>query len=179
LLTNFIHPVNLIENTTVYTKPKLECFTLAALDLANSYTLSSAPVHGDSTLFDEPISEHVKSDTTEDLTYLDPEVTPLPSIPAKSFMYVYPLDNKQDIEFCADRLEPLNYVWKALKIFIARPFVTSQYDFTLPPLWSGNEPSGRKELFTVPYRPTPDSNEELERSYVEKFELEFIHFKGK
>jgi hypothetical protein len=68
-------------------------------------------------------------------------------------------------------------VWKTLKIFIAHPFVISQFDFTLPPLWSGNQPASHKGLFTVSYSPTPEFNEEVERNYTEKFELEFINFK--
>ena len=63
-------------------------------------------------------------------------------------------------------------------MFIVHPFVTSQYDFTLPPLWSGSEPSSRKDLFTPPYSPTSDLNEEQDKAYTEKFDLEFILFKG-
>eukprot|EP00026_Physarum_polycephalum_P000335 Phypoly_transcript_00335.p1 GENE.Phypoly_transcript_00335~~Phypoly_transcript_00335.p1 ORF type:complete len:1700 (+),score=200.84 Phypoly_transcript_00335:31-5130(+) len=151
--------VNSIEDTMVFTRLKLENFPSRALDLANSYSPSEAPLRDESIFFHKPISERVKSETTEDLTYLDPGVTLLPSV-----------------ELRAEKLEAINYVWKALKIFIAHPFITSQYDFALPPLW-GSESSSRKELFTVPYRPPTESNEELERSYAEKFELEFIHFK--
>jgi hypothetical protein len=55
----------------------------------------------------------------------------------------------------------------------------SQLDTTLPPLWNSNTVIGEVQtLFSFPESIMSDISEELERKYTEKFDLEFILFKG-
>ena len=54
-----------------------------------THSLSSTPLQLDeSSFFDNPISLHTKNETSEELAYLDPEVTPLPSIPYLIDFYI-------------------------------------------------------------------------------------------
>ena len=65
----------------VFTESRQENFIPIALDLVDKYSLSSTPPQCEELMFfDEPISAHTKNETTENLIYLDPEVTTLPSI---------------------------------------------------------------------------------------------------